>query len=64
MPISQAYKGYIDNANDVADLKKEMEIMYHILYRNREKLDIRQECIEKIQYVIDRINELDNPPIY
>jgi hypothetical protein len=60
--LSKEFTSRIDSCNDKQLLKKELESLYHILYRNRDNTEIRLEMIEKIKYITIRMREIDNPP--
>jgi hypothetical protein len=62
MILSKEFTSRIDSCNDEQLLKKEMETLYHILFRNRDNTEVRLEMIEKIKYISFRLCELNSPP--
>jgi hypothetical protein len=60
--LSKEFTSRIDACDDKQLLKKELESLYHILYRNKDNTEIRLEMIEKIKYITIRMREIDNPP--
>lgn len=62
MELSELFKNRIDECSDRELLQQELDSLYHIMFRNKDNVDIRLEMIEKIKYITLRINELDNSP--
>lgn len=62
MTLSEEFTSRIDCSHDTERLEEEIEILYHILYRNRNNVDVRLEMIEKIQYITQRVQDIKKPP--
>lgn len=62
MELSESFKNRIDECSDRELLQQELDSLYHIMFRNKDNVDVRLEMIEKIKYITLRINELDNSP--
>lgn len=62
MSLSDEFISRIDNTFDERRLEEEIETLYHILFRNRDNVEVRQEVVDKIQYISRRLNDIKIPP--
>lgn len=62
MTLSEEFTTRIDNSHDTKRLEDEIETLYHILFRNRNNVDVRLEMIGKIQYITQRVQDIKKPP--
>lgn len=62
MTLSEEFTSRVDRSHNIIRLEEEIELLYHILYRNRNDVKVRHEMIEKIQYITNRIHDITFTP--